>query len=60
MKPQKILRCLKLIDRKFQCEVSGGINLSNIKSYAKTKVDRISIGELTHSIKNTDFSMDLK
>jgi len=34
--------------------------LSNIKSYAKTKVDRISIGELTHSIKNSDFSMDLK
>ena len=60
MKPQQILRCLKLIDRKFQCEVSGGINLSNIKSYAKTKVDRISIGELTHSIKNTDFSMDIK
>ncbi len=60
MKPRQILRCLKLIDGKFQSEVSGGINLSNIKSYAKTKVDRISIGELTHSIKNTDFSMDLK
>ena len=60
MKPQQILRCLKLIDGKFQSEVSGGINLSNIKSYAKTKVDRISIGELTHSIKNSDFSMDLK
>ena len=60
MKPQQILRCLKLIDGKFQSEVSGGINLSNLKSYAKTKVDRISIGELTHSIKNSDFSMDLK
>ena len=60
MKPQQILKCLKLIDGKFQSEVSGGINLSNIKSYAKTKVDRISIGELTHSIKNSDFSMDLK
>jgi len=60
MKPKQVLRCIKLIDGKFQCEVSGGINLSNIKSYAKLKVDRISIGELTHSVKNSDFSMDLK
>ena len=35
------------------------INLKNIKSYAKTKVDRISIGQLTHSIENVDFGLEI-
>jgi len=42
-----------------EIEVSGGVNLKNIKAIAKTKVDRISIGELTHSNKAIDFSLEL-
>jgi len=38
-------------------EASGGINLKNIKAYAKTGVDIISIGALTHSAPSADFSM---
>ena len=37
----------------------GMNNLKNIKSYAKTKVDRISIGQLTHSIENVDFGLEI-
>ncbi|MEK9717266.1 MAG: hypothetical protein VW228_03070 [Pelagibacteraceae bacterium] len=29
----------------------------NIVSYAKTGVKRISLGSLTHSVKNIDFSL---
>ena len=38
-------------------EVSGGINLDNVREYAKTGVDRISIGALTHSAPALDFSL---
>jgi len=39
-------------------EASGGINLRNIKAVAKTGVDRISIGALTHSPQASDYSME--
>lgn len=39
-------------------EASGGINLRNIRSVARTGVDRISVGALTHSPKAIDFSME--
>ncbi len=41
-------------------EASGGINLSTVREVAETGVDFISVGELTHSIKALDISLDLK
>lgn len=40
-------------------EASGGINLQTVTEIARTGVDRISIGALTHSAKAIDFSMEL-
>ena len=40
-------------------EASGDISVGNIIDYAKTKVDRISIGALTKNIKAVDFSMSI-
>ncbi len=40
-------------------EVSGGINLDNVRNIAKTGVDRISIGKLTHSAPSIDFSLEV-
>ncbi len=40
-------------------EVSGGITEENIEKYA-CFADRISLGYLTHSIKNKDFSLEIK
>jgi nicotinate-nucleotide pyrophosphorylase (carboxylating) len=40
-------------------EASGGIVLDNIRSYAETGVDFISIGALTHSAKAADISMSI-
>lgn len=45
------------IRAKSKIEISGGIRLSNIKSYAQADPDRISVGYITHSIKAIDYSM---
>ena len=45
------------IGRWIPTEASGGIVLSNIRSYAETGVDFISVGALTHSAKAADISM---
>lgn len=40
-------------------EISGGVNISNIKDYALALPDMISIGSLTHSSNSIDFSMKI-
>jgi len=40
-------------------EASGGINLENVRAYAKTGVDRISIGALTHSAPCADVALEI-
>jgi nicotinate-nucleotide pyrophosphorylase (carboxylating) len=44
-------------DRHIPLECSGGIKLENIRSYAETGVDFISVGALTHSAKAVDMSL---
>jgi nicotinate-nucleotide pyrophosphorylase (carboxylating) len=44
-------------ERRIPLECSGGINLENVRSYAETGVDFISVGLLTHSPRATDMSM---
>ena len=59
MNSKQIKKCLKLVNKRFICEASGNINLKNIKSIARTKVNRISTGQLTHSIQNVDFGLEI-
>ncbi|MDP2927483.1 MAG: carboxylating nicotinate-nucleotide diphosphorylase [Candidatus Omnitrophota bacterium] len=40
-------------------EASGGIHLANVKKYAATGVEIISIGELTDSIESVDISLEV-
>ena len=47
----------KIINHQYETESSGGINEENILGYAKCGVDYISLGALTHSIKNFDISL---
>jgi len=44
-------------DRRLPLECSGGINLENVRGYAETGVDFISVGALTHSAKAVDMSL---
>ncbi|MBM5786552.1 MAG: carboxylating nicotinate-nucleotide diphosphorylase [Candidatus Fonsibacter sp.] len=58
MKPEEIKKALAMIGNKFETEASGNINEKNIIDYAKTGVQRISIGKLTHSPKSLDISLN--
>jgi nicotinate-nucleotide pyrophosphorylase (carboxylating) len=49
-------RCSKA-DRRLPLEASGGITLDNVRSYAETGVDFISVGALTHSAAAVDMSL---
>lgn len=45
--------------RRIPLEASGGMNLQNVRSYAETGVDYISVGALTHSPQAVDMSMKI-
>jgi nicotinate-nucleotide pyrophosphorylase (carboxylating) len=49
-------RCARL-DRPVLLECSGGIRLENVRAYAETGVDYISVGLLTHSPQAVDMSL---
>jgi len=55
--PADLREAVKIIDKRFETEASGGINIDNIRVYAETGVDFISMGALTHQIKSIDMSL---
>lgn len=59
MSPSKIQQAVEIIKGQALVEVSGSITMNNIQDMAKTGVDIISIGALTHSAPAMDLSMDI-
>ncbi|MCM3739754.1 carboxylating nicotinate-nucleotide diphosphorylase [Oceanobacillus luteolus] len=59
-KPEEVREFAKLVPPQIITEASGGINLSNLASYANTGVRYISLGALTHSVKALDISLQVK
>lgn len=58
--PEEIKRTLKEIAKfrkRIVVEASGGINETNLREYARTGVDLISLGMLTHSVRSLDISL---
>ena len=53
---QAVERCSRL-GRHIPLEASGGITLENVRAYAETGVDYISVGALTHSAHAVDLSL---
>ncbi len=65
MKGKRLSEAVKIIRNasrklgaKIEIEASGGINMRNLKNIAKSGVDRISIGAITHSSPILDFSLE--
>jgi nicotinate-nucleotide pyrophosphorylase (carboxylating) len=52
----EVAECVSLSHGRVLLEVSGGVSLENIRAYAETGVDRISIGALTHSAPAVDIN----
>ena len=50
---------IKYAKGKYETEASGGITLKNVKNLAATNVDRISVGELTHSVQALDLKLEI-
>ena len=48
---------VKLVNHRIETEVSGGINLSTVRSYAECHPDFISVGAITHSAVALDLSL---
>lgn len=55
--PEMLKGALAKIPSTYETEASGGITLENIRPYAETGVQFISIGALTHSVKSLDLSL---
>ncbi len=55
--PLNLKNAIELINGRFETEASGGITMSNIRDYAETGVDFISVGALTHQINSLDLSL---
>jgi nicotinate-nucleotide pyrophosphorylase (carboxylating) len=55
--PPLLGEALELIQKKIETEASGGINLENIRDFAATGVDYISIGALIHQAQSLDLSL---
>ena len=51
---------LKLVAGRAMTEASGGVNESTIVPIAETGVDIISVGDLTHTVKAVDVSLDVR
>ncbi|MES2677815.1 MAG: carboxylating nicotinate-nucleotide diphosphorylase [Pseudomonadota bacterium] len=59
MNLKQIKAAVALISGAAKIEVSGGINLKVVGKIAKTGVDYISVGALTHSVKAADIGLDV-
>jgi len=60
MPPETVAKAVEFcsrLERRIPLECSGGISLENVRSYAETGVDFISVGLLTHSPHAVDMSM---
>jgi len=59
MSPKNLKVAVKIASKNYETEASGGINLKNINSIASSKVDRVSVGSLTHSVNAIDIKLEI-
>lgn len=60
MPPDVMREAVQIIKGRALTEASGGISPDNVRDYALTGVDIISLGWLTHSVRAMDISLDLE
>lgn len=59
MTAEELREAVKLVAGRAKTEASGGIRLANVAEIARTGVDYISVGALTHSARAVDFSLEV-
>jgi len=58
--PEEAAEHIRFIDKRAQVELSGGINLENVRAYAATGADFVSCGAITHSASAVDINFRLQ
>jgi len=59
MSPKNLRKGIKLSNKLYETEASGGVTLKNVRKIASTGIKRISVGQITHSAPAIDFKLDL-
>lgn len=57
MSLEQMAECLKVIPKTIETEASGNMTLERVKQVAELGVDFISVGQITHSAPQADFSL---
>jgi nicotinate-nucleotide pyrophosphorylase (carboxylating) len=60
MTPAEVAGAVALVAGRATLEASGGITLANVREYAETGVDLISVGALTHSARSLHVSLEIR
>jgi len=59
MTPKQLAQAVAIVDGRIVTEASGGVTLENVLEIARTGVNIISVGRLTHSAPALDFSLEM-
>ena len=59
MNNKSLRQGIKLAKKYYETEASGNITLKNVYTVARTGVDRISVGSITHSAPAIDFKLEI-
>jgi len=59
MSPEQMEACVAMRRSGLKFEASGGVSLDTVRKIAETGVDYISVGQLTHSARAVDLSLEL-
>ena len=59
MSPKNLRKGIKLSNKLYETEASGGVTLKNVRKIAATGVKRISVGQITHSAPAVNFKLEI-
>ena len=59
MSTKNLKKGISLANNKYETEASGGISLKNVRKIASTGVNRISVGQITHSAPNINLKLEI-
>ena len=59
MSTKNLRRGVNLVKNQYETEASGGISLKNLRKIAATGVNRISVGEITHSAPSINIKLEI-
>ena len=59
MSLKNLRKGIKISNKFYETEASGGVTLNNVRKIASTGVKRISVGQITHSAPAVDFKLEI-